>query len=132
LLKDIVFDELQNTVSELLIYNRSILEIMAKVQENNARLHRSIINSITSCGCITIKATKSKIPSDAALADLRQIFDPHVNGELCDNCRENIEKAVGRSILYIAAICNSLDLNIYDIILKEQKQMKILGYYNMA
>ncbi|MFZ5646379.1 MAG: DUF1573 domain-containing protein [Bacillota bacterium] len=132
MLKDIVIDEFQNTVSEVLIYNRSILDIMARVQETNAKLHWSIIKAVTRCGCIKIDASKANIPSGATLADLKEILDSHVKGDLCDNCREAIENSVGKMFLYTAAVCNLLDLNMYDILLKEQKQMKILGYYNLA
>jgi len=132
LLKDIIFDEFQNTVSELLICNRSILDIMAKVQETNAKLHKSIIKSVTRCGCIQIDASKSTIPSEATLADLMHLLDSHVKGHLCDSCRDSIENSLGKMFLYTAAICNLLDLNVYDILLKEQKQMKILGLYNLA
>lgn len=132
MLKDIVFDEFQNTVSELLICNRSILDIMAHIQETNARLHRSITKSVTRCGCIKIDASKSAIPNDATLADLKQILDSHVKGRLCRDCQEAVEKSVGKLILYTAAVCNLLDLNMYDILLKEQKNLKILGYYNLA
>lgn len=130
--KNIVLDDFQNTVSELLIYNRSILDSLAKVQENSARLHLSVINSVTRCGCIEINAAKADIPSEATLSDLKKIMDSHVKGELCDSCRETIEKSVGRLMFYTAAVCGLLDLNIYDAILKEQNQMEILGYYTLA
>ncbi|MFZ5651286.1 MAG: DUF1573 domain-containing protein [Bacillota bacterium] len=132
MLKDMIIDEFQNTVSEVMIYNRSILDIMARVQETNARLHWSIIKAVTRCGCIKIDASKASIPSGATLSDLKQILDSHIKGDLCQNCREAIENSVGKMFLYTAAVCNLLDLNMYDILLKEQKQMKILGYYNLA
>ncbi|HBV98254.1 MAG: hypothetical protein JL50_14520 [Peptococcaceae bacterium BICA1-7] len=132
MLKDIVFDEFQNTVSDFLICNRSILDIMGKVQETNARLHQSIIKSVTRCGCIKIDASRQAIPSEATLADLKLLLDSHIKGTLCDKCQENIENSIGKLILYTAAVCNLLDMNMYDIILKEQKQLKILGYYNLA
>ncbi len=130
--KNFVLDEFQSTVSELLIYNRSILDTLAKVQETSAKLHWSVIKSVTRCGCIEIKASKTDIPSEATLADLKQILDSHVKGELCESCREYIGKSVGRLLFYTTAVCNLLDLNIYDILLNEQKQMKMLGYYNLA
>lgn len=132
MIKNMALDEFQNTVSELLICNRSILDAMAKVQETSARLHLSITKSVTRCGCVEINASKADIPSEATLADLKQILNSHIKGELCENCRESIEKSVGRLIFYTTAVCDLLDLNVYDILLKEQKQMRILGYYNLA
>ncbi|MCL5935712.1 MAG: DUF1573 domain-containing protein [Firmicutes bacterium] len=130
--RDIFFDDFQNTVSEYLICNRSILDIMAKVQETDAKLHWSVIKSVTRCGCIKISASKADIPSEATLADLKQLLDSHIKGELCENCRESIEKSVGKLLFYTAAICNLLDLNLYDILLKEKKHMNLLGYFNLA
>lgn len=132
MIKDIYFDDFQNTVSEHLIYNRSILDIMAKVQETNAKLHWSVIKSVTRCGCIKINASKTEIPSEATLADLKLLLDSHVKGELCENCKETIEKSIGKLLFYTAAVCDLLDLNMYDILLKEKNQMKILGYFNLA
>jgi hypothetical protein len=129
---DVFFDEFQTTVSELLICNRSILEVMAMVQETNARLNRSVTKSVTQCGCIKINAYKADIPDGATLSDLKQILDSHVKGELCENCREAIEKSVGKMLFYTTAVCNLLGLNINDILHKENKQMKLLGYYNLA
>lgn len=132
MIKDIVLDEFQNTVSDLLIYNKSILDAMAKIQESDASLHKSVIKSVTRCGCIEIKASKADIPSDATLADLKQIMDSHIKGSLCPTCKENIEKSVGQMIFYTTALCNLLDLNMCDILLKKQKNMKLLGYYSLA
>ncbi|MCL6476798.1 MAG: DUF1573 domain-containing protein [Peptococcaceae bacterium] len=130
--RNLALDDFQNTVSELLICNRSILDALAKVQENSARLQWSVIKSVTRCGCIEINASRASIPPEATLADLKQILDSHVKGELCENCREFIAKSVGRLLFYTTAVCNLLDLNIYDILQEEQKQMKMLGYYNLA
>jgi len=32
----------------------------------------------------------------------------------------------------MASICNTLDLNLYDIIIKEQERVKMLGQYNLG
>ncbi|MHB8919210.1 MAG: DUF1573 domain-containing protein [Desulfocucumaceae bacterium] len=129
---NMVLDEFQNTVSDLLICNRSILDALAKVQETSARLHWSVIKSVTRCGCIEINASKADIPSEATLADLKRILDSHVKGVLCGTCRESIEKSVGSLLFYTTAVCGLLDLNVHDVLLKEQKQMRLLGYYNLA
>lgn len=132
MLKGLQYDDFQNTVSELLVCNRSILDILAKTQEANARLNRAIIKSVTGCGCTKIDASKKEIPVDASFSDLKEILDSHLKGQLCENCKESVEDSIGNALFYLAAICNLLDLNMYDIILKEQKQLKILGLYNMA
>jgi hypothetical protein len=132
LTKDIPYDEFQDTVSELLVCNKSILDILAKFQESNARLNRAIVKSVTGCGCTRIDATKKDIPKDAVFSDLKDILESHLKGELCEGCRDSVEQAIGSTLFYIAAICNLLDLNLCEIITKEQKHLKILGLYNLA
>lgn len=132
MIKEAPYDQFQNTVSELLICNKSILDIMAKFQESNARLNRAIVKSVTGCGCTQIDASKKEIPENASFSDLKNILDSHLKGELCENCKDMVEKSIGSSLFYLAAICNLLDLNLCDIIMKEQKQLKILGLYNLA
>ncbi len=132
MLKDIVYDEFQHTVSETLLCNRSILDLLAKSQETNARMNRAIIKSVTSCGCLKINAAKKKIPLETSLAELKSLLESHLEGELCDSCRETVELEMGRALFYLAALCNLLDLNMYDILIKEQKKLKALGLYNLA
>jgi NTP pyrophosphatase (non-canonical NTP hydrolase) len=58
-------------------------------------------------------------------------MDTHVEGHLCESCRDLIEKELGKNLYYIASICNTLDLNLYDIIIKEQERVKMLGQYSL-
>ncbi|MGB9846361.1 MAG: DUF1573 domain-containing protein [Desulfotomaculales bacterium] len=131
-MKDFIYDDFQNTVSEVLVCNRSVLDILSQIQEANARLNRVVIRTVTGCGCLKIQAGKKEIPSDLSLADLKNFLDSHLLGEMCAECREAVETALGRLLFYLAALCNLLDLNLCDILLKEQKQLKILGIYNLA
>ncbi|MCL6448334.1 MAG: DUF1573 domain-containing protein [Armatimonadetes bacterium] len=132
MLKDFIYDDFQNTVSEVLVCNKSVLDILSQIQEANARLNRVVIRTVTGCGCLKIQAGKKEIPSDLSLADLKNFLDSHLLGEMCAECRDAVETALGRLLFYLAALCNLLDLNLCDILLKEQKQLKILGIYNLA
>jgi hypothetical protein len=109
-----------------------VLDVLSQIQEANARLNRVVIRTVTSCGCLKIQAGKKEIPTDITLADLKNLLDSNLLGEMCDDCREAVETAVGRLLFYLAALCNLLDLNLQDILSKEQKQLKILGIYNLA
>lgn len=131
-MKDLLCDQFQVTVDECLIRHRSVLDIMAKLQEANARVNRAITKSVTSCGCISIAAEKQRVPTDVPLEQLKDHFQSHLNGQLCDHCREIIEAELGNSLFYLAALCNAFDLNLYDIILKEQKKLSALGIFNFA
>lgn len=132
MIKNFIYNDFQKTVSEVLICNRSVLDVLSQIQEANARLNRVVIRTVTSCGCLKIQAGKKEIPTDITLADLKNLLDSNLLGEMCDDCREAVETAVGRLLFYLVALCNLLDLNLQDILLKEQKQLKILGIYNLA
>lgn len=131
-MKDLLCDEFQNTVSELLIRHHSVLDVLSKSQEAAARTNRAVTKAVTSCGCIKINANKKNIPPDATLSDLKAIFDSHINGNLCENCKEIVESEVGRSLFYLAALCNLLDLNLYDIFIKEHKKLSTLRIFNFT
>lgn len=38
---------------------------------------------------------------------------------------------MGDVLFYLAAICNALDLSIYDVMLKEKKALDLLGNYTL-
>ena len=130
--KDLLCDQFQDTVNEYLIRHRSVLDIMAKLQESQARVNRAITKAVTSCGCVQVHATRQQYPADATLEQLRDHVQSHVSGKLCDHCREVVEAELGNSLFYLAALCNTFDLNLYDIILQEQKKLSALGVYNFA
>ncbi len=130
-MKDMLVDEFQYTVQELLFRNKSIIDSITKYQDSNARVNRAIVKAVTQCGCIKINAKKQELPEDGDYDEVRKAMSTHVSGELCESCRDQIEKELGKNLYYIASICNTLDLNLYDIIIKEQDRVKMLGQYNL-
>ena len=92
MVNDILTDEFQYTVSELLVRNKSILDTITKFQDSNARINRSIIKSVTQCGCISINAEKQPFLEDYDFEKIKEVLSTHINGSLCDNCRDIIEK----------------------------------------
>lgn len=130
-MKDMLTDEFQYTVLELLVRNKSILDSLTKFQDSNARVNRSIIKAVTQCGCIKINGEKQTISDDADFDELRKSMSTHMEGSLCDNCRDTIEKEMGKSLFYLASLCNTLDLNLYDIMIKELDRVKMLGKFNL-
>lgn len=131
-MKDLLCDEFQNTVSELLIRHHSILDVLTKSQEANARTNRAIVKAVTNCGCVQINATKRDLPKEASLEDLRTLTETHLHGSLCESCKEIIEAELGRSLFYLAALCNTLDLNMYDVFIKEHKKLSTLRIFNFT
>jgi hypothetical protein len=130
-LKDIMVDQFQFTVGELLVRNKSILDLITKFQDSNGRVNREIVKAVTQCGCVKINAKKQVYPDGADFDELRTLMETHLEGTLCENCRDLIEKDIGRNMFYLASICNTLDLNLYDIIIKELDRIKMLGKYNL-
>lgn len=130
-MKDMLLDDFQYSVQEMLIKDKSILDLITKYQDSNARANRTIAKAITQCGCIKVHAKKQNIPEDGDLKEIQQSMKSHIEGKLCKNCRDMLEKDLGSNIFYITALCNALDLNIYDIFLKEFDRIKMLGKYTM-
>lgn len=129
-MKDLLCDEFQNTVSELLIRHQSILDVLSKSQEACARTNRAVIKAVTNCGCIQVEAAKKGVPQDASFEDFKSIMESHLRGSLCKNCSEIVEDEIGRSLFYLAALCNLLNLNLYDVFIKEQKKLSTLRVFN--
>ena len=130
-MKDIMFDDFQFTANELLLRNKSIIDIITKFQDSNARVNRAVVKSVTQCGCIKINADKQTFPEEGDFDEIKSSMKTHVEGKLCDNCRDMVEKEMGRNLFYLTSICNTLDLNLYDILLKEHDRIKMLGNYNL-
>ncbi|GIW48863.1 MAG: hypothetical protein KatS3mg079_339 [Caloramator sp.] len=130
-MKDIIIDDFQNAVSESLIRHKSILDIMTKLNESQSRINRAIAKSATNCGCIKIDAEKQKLPDDCSLEEASKLLSYQVKGKLCDNCREVLEDEIGTELYYLAALCDALNINLFDVLLKEYKNITTLGKFSM-
>lgn len=130
-MKDIIIDEFQEKVDEVLIRHVSILDIISKLQQTSAKTNRAVIKAITSCGCIKINADKDIIPEDITYEEIKNFKHNHIEGELCQTCKEKIESEIGSNLFYIAALSNALDINMYDLYLKEYKKLSTLGKFSL-
>ncbi|MEK6264451.1 MAG: DUF1573 domain-containing protein [Clostridium sp.] len=133
-MKDCIFDNFQNSVDESLLRHRSILDIITKLQESEARVSRAVVKSVTNCGCIKVDAKKQFSPENIDDLDLDTFsasLDTHLEGKLCENCRDVIASELGNNLFYITSLCNLLDLNLYDVLLKEYDEISTLGKYTM-
>ncbi|MDD3706471.1 MAG: MazG nucleotide pyrophosphohydrolase domain-containing protein [Clostridiaceae bacterium] len=129
-MKDLLYDNFQDSVGELLVRHKSILDVLTKYQESQSRVNRAVVKAVTTCGCIEINSKKQNFDNEIALRDLKNYMDTHLKGSLCSNCRDIIEKELGNNLFYIAALCNVLDISMYDVLLKEYEKMHTLGIYN--
>lgn len=132
-MKDIIFDDFQNCVDDSLIRHKSILDILTKYSESTSKVNRSVVKAVTQCGCINISAKKQHIPESEfdSEVDLNNYLNTHLDGELCDKCREIIERELGNNLFYLTALCNHLKINLYDILLKEYNKSSTLGKFNL-
>lgn len=132
-MKDLICDEFQNTVGDLLIRHHSVVDVLTKLSESSCRVNRAVIKSVTDCGCVSIEAQKIDIPDHLeTVAELKACLDNHLRGDLCPHCEEVVMSELGKLLFYIAALCNVLDINLYDVFIKEHKKSQALGFFNMT
>ncbi|NLY44615.1 MAG: DUF1573 domain-containing protein [Tissierella sp.] len=123
-------NKFQEQVSNSLIRHKSILDIMTKLDEFNARVNRAVAKSVTSCGCISIHAEKQNFDGEL-FKDFSDSVSSHLHGALCGSCKDVLEEEVGNYLFYLASLCNTMDLNLHDIMLKEYERNKLLGKYSL-
>lgn len=120
----------QETVSRNLIRHKSILDVISKLQEATARVNRAVAKAVTTCGCIRINASRQDFPPDlSSYSELRNFMHTHLEGTLCDNCREVIETELGQTLFYLAAMCELCQLDLDEIMAKEYSRISALGTY---
>ena len=119
-LNDIMAEDFQIVVEEYVERNKNLLDTMSKYQTASSRLNRAVTTAATQCGCISLTGRKRSGQAKTG-----------VEGKLCKNCREAIEKEMGDVLFYHAAMCNALGLSIYDVMLKEKQTLFALGEYSL-
>ena len=132
-MNDIIFDDFQDCVNNSLIRHKSILDIITKYSESTSKVNRAIIKAVTNCGCININAHKQNIDfSKSSIDDFSACMTTHLKGDLCENCRDVIEEELGNNLFYLMALCNTLDINLYDVLIKEYNKINTLGKFNLS
>ncbi len=125
-------EDFQERVNDFLLRHQSILDILSKSTEANARVIRSSTKAVTTCGCLKIRAEKKPLPQNASINDLKELFSSHLEGELCDNCRDVIMDEIGKNIFYLTALCNTLGISLQEVLEKENNKIMTLGRFNMT
>lgn len=125
------FTKFQDKVDEVLIRHKSILDIITKMEDSNARISRAIIKSSTSCGCVEICAKKQDIPEDISLQELPQYMNNHLAGKLCPICKEKIKQEFGDHLFYLAAMCSTLDIDFEEVLKSEYDKINTLGRFSL-
>ncbi len=130
-MKDLLYDQFQNKVDEVLVRHASILDILTKYNQTSATVNRAVVKSITNCGCVSIETDKKDLPSEIEYSEIQTYMKTQITGELCQSCKEKIEEELGNNLFYLAALCNHLDLNLYDSLVKEYNKLNTLGKYTL-
>lgn len=128
--KDNVCKEFQEQVSKSLIRHKSVLDIMTKLDEFNARINRAVAKSVTSCGCISIHAEKQEFDGKS-YEELTDKVKSHLHGTICENCKDILEIEIGDYLFYLAALCNTLELDLFEILSQEHDRNKTLGIFSL-
>ena len=126
-MKDIIYDDFQNSVNDSLLRHKSIIDLLTKYSESSARVNRAIAKSVTNCGCIEIHAKKQNLSTEDSINNIS--LDTHIEGSLCYECRDIIEQEMGNNLFYLTALCNNLGINLYDILLQEFNKINTLGKF---
>ncbi len=122
----------QNAVAEYLIRHRSILDVQSKLSEAVARVNRAVAKSVTTCGCIRIQAGRQHFPADLSMGEMRNAMQTHLDGTLCERCREVLDTEIGMALFYMAATCNLLNLDFGEILRKEHGRAVSLGVFRLT
>lgn len=126
------YDIFQEVVEEHLVRHRSVLDVLSKFQESSARVNRALAKAVTGCGCLQIRASRQQAPDNIDFRQLKDHMASHLEGELCENCREVLETEVGRTLFYLATICDLNNLSMQDIMNKERQRISALGPFNLT
>lgn len=124
--------QFQEQVSDLLLRHRSLLDVLSKSQQSSASVNRTVIKSVTECGCISLQANKQPFPDELTLESAKALIQTHINGNLCENCIDAITVQLGKHLFYLSAMCNLLSLDLDDVLVKESQKCSTLGLFNLS
>jgi hypothetical protein len=131
-MSSIGLEDFQTQVSDLLLRHRSFLDVISKFQQSNASVNRSLMKSVTECGCIEVGACKQPFNEEVVVDEAKQSFQTHLSGELCDHCKEIVSHEIGKNLFYLSALCNLVDISLTETVTKESKKLTTLGIFNLS
>jgi len=124
--------EFQGQVSELLLRHRSLLDVVTKYSQSNASVNRAVAKSITECGCIELNAKNQGFSEEMKLDQANRQSKSHMEGRLCEQCREVIRSEMGKNLFYMSALCNLLEISLQDVVSEEADKCSTLGWFNFT
>ncbi|MCH5186944.1 MAG: DUF1573 domain-containing protein [Oscillospiraceae bacterium] len=113
--------EYQTRAEQVLSRNKSLLDILTKLQCANGRVARSVIKAVTTCGCIEVDGCKN--PPDKPSGQLR--------GQLCDDCHTTVRTEIGEALFYTASLCSALGIGLEEVIVSDLSRSDMMGSYSL-
>jgi len=123
---------LQDQVANLLLRHRSLLDILSKYGQSDSSVNLAVTKAITECGCLELHAKRQPYHSDMDVNQARQRLESHVQGHLCDNCKDIVKGELGKHLFYMSALCNLLDTKLDDVVKQELSKCQTLGIFNLS
>jgi hypothetical protein len=121
----------QDCVSDAQFRNKSILDIVTKLSEQTALLNRAVSKSVTHCGCVKINARKQCINNQKTIEENKFSLNTHLDGCLCARCKDKVEEEIGDLMFYLASLCETLDINLFNVIEQKTDFLKTFGKYSL-
>ncbi|OXM14969.1 DUF1573 domain-containing protein [Paenibacillus herberti] len=125
-------NDFQQQVSELLLRHRSVLDVLSKFGQAGAAVNRAVAKAVTECGCIEIQAVKQPYSDDPELETAKRLLETHMDGAVCENCRDVLKAELGRNLFYMSALCNLLEIDLDEVIEAESAKCSTLGVFNLT
>jgi hypothetical protein len=109
-----------------------VLDILSKWDQAGASVHRTVVKAITECGCIEVHGRKQPYDQNMTLEDARKLLQSHLSGRLCEQCAEIVSEEMGKSLFYLSALCNALQVDMQKVLETEFRKCRTLGVFKMA
>ena len=122
----------QDQVADLLLRHRSLLDVLSKCGQSNASVNRAVTKAITECGCLELHAKRQPYKEEMDIAEAKHSLESHVQGHLCENCKDVVRAELGKQLFYMSALCNQLDIDLEDVLKQESSKCSTLGIFNMS
>ena len=125
-------NQFQMQVADLLLRHRSILDVLSKYGQSGASVNRAVTKAVTECGCIEVNAKKQFYENDSLLEQARSTLQTHIEGHVCENCRDVLKAELGRHLFYMSGLCNLLEINLDEVVKQESDKCSTLGRFNLT
>ncbi|MCG7410663.1 DUF1573 domain-containing protein [Paenibacillus sp. ACRRX] len=122
----------QDQVADLLLRHRSLLDVLSKCGQSDSSVNRAVTKAITECGCLEVHAKRQPYQPEMDLDQAKHSLESHLQGHLCENCKDVIRAELGKHLFYMSALCNLLDIRLDEVVKQESSKCSTLGVFNLS